>query len=552
MRLQAFGVTEPTSGTDTTRIRTFAERQGDTFIVNGQKIWICRAEHSDLMVLLVRTTPREEVAKPTDGMSVLLVDMKQALGKGLTIRPIRTMLNHATTELFFDDLEVPAENLIGEVDKGFRYIIDGMNAERILIAAECIGDGRFFIDRASAYAKERSVFGKPIGENQAIQFPIARAYVQVTGGGGDGRQGGGHVRRRQALRQRGQHVQAAGLRSLVVCRRYVHPDPWRLRLCRGIRYRAQIPRDAPLSGRTDLDQSDPQPCGDACAGPAEIVLTMDIDHLKSWVGRTEEAEDHADAGRIAELAATLDHAAPPWIDGEAPPLAHWLWFHTHMRQSELGPDGHPKRGGFLPPVELPRRMWAGSRIRFLAPVPVGSALRQLSTIRSVEAKSGKSGAMIFVTVSHEIFANGTRAVIDEQDIVYRQAARPGSAPPPVQPDTRNCDVTRTIHPDPVLLFRYSALIFNGHRIHYDRDYCRDVEGYPGLVVHGPLTATLLMDHFLRARPGARVVSFAFRAQRPLFDIAPFDVCLAETAGGAEIWARNPAGEVAVTSVLETA
>ncbi len=180
LRLQAFGVTEPTSGTDTTRIRTFARKDGDKYIVNGQKIWISRAEHSDLMVLLVRTTPREECAKPSDGISVLLVDMKQALGNGLTIRPIRTMLNHATTELFLDDLEVPAENLIGVEGGGFRYILDGMNAERILIAAECIGDGRFFVDRAAAYATERSVFGKPIATNQAIQFPIARAHVQIT------------------------------------------------------------------------------------------------------------------------------------------------------------------------------------------------------------------------------------------------------------------------------------------------------------------------------------------------------------------------------------
>ncbi|NIJ17891.1 acyl-CoA dehydrogenase family protein [Sphingobium vermicomposti] len=180
LRLQAFGVTEPTSGTDTTRIRTFAKRDGDDYVVNGQKIWISRAEHSDLMVLLVRTTPREECAKPTDGISVLLVDMRDAVDNGLTIRPIRTMLNHATTELFFDDLRVPAENLIGEEGKGFRYILSGMNAERILIASECIGDARFFIDRASAYAKDRSVFGRPIGQNQGIQFPIARAYVQTT------------------------------------------------------------------------------------------------------------------------------------------------------------------------------------------------------------------------------------------------------------------------------------------------------------------------------------------------------------------------------------
>ncbi|NIJ35970.1 alkylation response protein AidB-like acyl-CoA dehydrogenase [Sphingopyxis panaciterrae] len=184
LRLQAFGVTEPTAGTDTTRIRTFAKRVGDNYIVNGQKIWISRAEHSDLMVLLCRTTPREECAKPSDGMSVLLVDMCRALDNGLTIRPIRTMLNHATTELFFDDLEVPAANLIGDEGKGFRYILSGMNAERILIASECIGDGRFFIDRAAAYARERSVFGRAIGQNQGVQFPIARAHVQLAAAAG--------------------------------------------------------------------------------------------------------------------------------------------------------------------------------------------------------------------------------------------------------------------------------------------------------------------------------------------------------------------------------
>ncbi len=184
LRLQAFGVTEPTSGTDTTRIRTVARRDGDNYVVNGQKIWISRVEHSDLMVLLVRTTAREDVAKPTDGMSVLLVNLRDSVGKGLTVRPIRTMINHATTELFFDDLVVPAANLIGEEGKGFRYIIDGMNAERILIASECIGDGRFFIDRAAAYAKEREVFGGPIGENQGVQFPIARAYVNVSAAAG--------------------------------------------------------------------------------------------------------------------------------------------------------------------------------------------------------------------------------------------------------------------------------------------------------------------------------------------------------------------------------
>ncbi|MFT3724326.1 MAG: acyl-CoA dehydrogenase family protein [Hyphomonadaceae bacterium] len=187
LRLQAFGVTEPTSGTDTTRIQTFAKRQGDRYVVNGSKIWISRAEHSDLMVLLCRTSPRDDNGKTSDGMSVLLVDMREAKGpmgrRGLTIKPVRTMLNHATTELFFDNLEVPAENLIGKEGSGFKYIIDGMNAERILIASECIGDGKFFVDRASAYAKDRSVFGAPIGENQGVQFPIARAHVQVTAAG---------------------------------------------------------------------------------------------------------------------------------------------------------------------------------------------------------------------------------------------------------------------------------------------------------------------------------------------------------------------------------
>ena len=180
LRLQAFGVTEPGAGTDTTRITTFARRDGDHYVVRGQKIWISRAEHSDLMVLLCRTTAREEATRPSDGMSVLLVDMREAVGNGLTIRPIRTMLNHATTELFFDDLRVPVGNLIGTEGQGFRYILDGMNAERILIAAECIGDARFFIDRASAYAREREVFGRPIGQNQGVQFPIARAHVQTS------------------------------------------------------------------------------------------------------------------------------------------------------------------------------------------------------------------------------------------------------------------------------------------------------------------------------------------------------------------------------------
>ena len=179
LRLQAFGVSEPTTGSDTTQLKTFATRRGDRYIVRGQKVWISRAEHSDLLLLVVRTTPVEQVKKRTDGLSILLVDLRQAVGHGLTIRPIRTMMNHATTELFFDDLEVPADALIGEEGKGFRYLLDGLNAERILIAAECIGDGRWFVERATRYAKDRVVFGRPIGQNQGIQFPIARAHVNV-------------------------------------------------------------------------------------------------------------------------------------------------------------------------------------------------------------------------------------------------------------------------------------------------------------------------------------------------------------------------------------
>ncbi len=179
LRMQAFGVTEPTSGTDTTSLKTFARRDGDAYVVNGQKIWTSRAEYSDVMVLLARTTPKEETKKRTDGLSVFIVDMQAAKNNGLTIRPIRTMMNHATTEVFFDNMRVPAENLIGEEGKGFRYILSGMNAERILIAAECVGDAKWFIDKATSYARERVVFGRPIGQNQGIQFPIAKAYANM-------------------------------------------------------------------------------------------------------------------------------------------------------------------------------------------------------------------------------------------------------------------------------------------------------------------------------------------------------------------------------------
>ncbi|HTN10771.1 MAG TPA: acyl-CoA dehydrogenase family protein [Acetobacteraceae bacterium] len=179
LRLQAFGVTEPTSGTDTTSLRTFAKKEGDKYIVNGQKVWTSRVEHSDLMLLLARTTPRDQVKRKTEGLSTFIVDMRTVLDKGLTIRPIRTMMNHNSCEVFFDNMEVPAENLVGVEGKGFRYILDGMNAERLLIASECIGDAKWFTAKSTAYANDRKVFGRPIGQNQGIQFPIARAYSQM-------------------------------------------------------------------------------------------------------------------------------------------------------------------------------------------------------------------------------------------------------------------------------------------------------------------------------------------------------------------------------------
>ncbi|WP_028219845.1 acyl-CoA dehydrogenase family protein [Paraburkholderia oxyphila] len=179
LRLQSMGVTEPTTGTDTTKIKTTAVRKGDRYVINGQKVWISRVQHSDLMILLARTTPLSDVTKKSEGMSIFMVDLHEAIGKGLTVQPILNMVNHETNELFFDNLEIPAENLIGEEGKGFKYILDGLNAERTLIAAECIGDGYWFVDKVSKYVKERQVFGRPIGQNQGVQFPIARAFINV-------------------------------------------------------------------------------------------------------------------------------------------------------------------------------------------------------------------------------------------------------------------------------------------------------------------------------------------------------------------------------------
>lgn len=277
-----------------------------------------------------------------------------------------------------------------------------------------------------------------------------------------------------------------------------------------------------------------------------------------WIGRQETVTDMIAPSPLAGLSATLDHVPgeSPWTELQVPPLGHWLYFLPRARQSEIGGDGHPERGGFLPPIQLPRRMWAGSQIRFDAPLPVGVQASRTSTIRAIEAKSGKLGDLVFVTVEHEIAVAGAvgPAIVERQDIVYRQGAAPGSASSPAasatEPVNRICEWSRELKADPAMLFRYSALTFNAHRIHYDRDYCRDVEGYAGLVVHGPFSATLLVDLFLRQHSRAQVRSFAFRAKRPIIDSKPIRLCGKRTASGAELWILDADGHEAITAELE--
>ncbi len=285
---------------------------------------------------------------------------------------------------------------------------------------------------------------------------------------------------------------------------------------------------------------------------SDARLTMidddfDAGLLQQWVGKTEVLHDVVRPETAAALAATLDYPDAPRAGEPLPPLWHWTNFYAIAQQSQLGEDGHPKRGGFLPPVPLPRRMWAGGRFVFHAPIPVGSSVARTSTIRSVSAKEGSSGRLVFVTVRHEISRDGQLAITEEHDIVYRGMPTPGSAAPPPKPAPLNPRWSRTIHPDPVLLFRYSALTFNGHRIHYDRTYVTEVEGYPGLIVHGPLIATLLVDLVRREVPGVEIAEFRFRAVSPLFDIDAFSVCGEPAADGKTIklWAQNSRGELAM-------
>jgi 3-methylfumaryl-CoA hydratase len=277
-------------------------------------------------------------------------------------------------------------------------------------------------------------------------------------------------------------------------------------------------------------------------------MTIDIDHLKRWIGNSETNSETIAPFPANALAATLDRGDPAYANGdELPPLWHWLHFLPVSPLAEAGPDGHPARGGFLPPVPLPRRMWAGSRLCFPAPLRIGDAATKVSTVRRMEMKQGKSGPLVFVTVGHAVSVGGIAAIDEEHDIVYRENAAPGTAAPPPPQSPGDAQFTRAITPDPVLLFRYSALTFNSHRIHYDQPYVTGVERYPGLIVHGPLLATLMLDNLRRAHPDRAVASFSFRALSPVFDTAPFVVCgaLAEDAASARLWVRHESGGLAM-------
>ena len=265
--------------------------------------------------------------------------------------------------------------------------------------------------------------------------------------------------------------------------------------------------------------------------------------LAEWIGRTESAEDTANPWPVAALRAVLDGGAASDRGDELPPGGHWLYFLKAAPASQLGPDGHPKVGGFLPAVALPWRMWAGGRLTFHRPVRVGERLRRVSEIIAVKERTGRSGPLVFVTVRHTIGSDAGAAITEEHDIVYRGG--PAFEPQPPEPAPASATWARELVPDAVLLFRYSALTFNGHRIHYDADYCRDDCGYPGLVVHGPLIATLLMDLAQRAKPDMRLATFGFRAVRPLFAGRPMTLNARAEGNGLALWAADDAGALAM-------
>ncbi|GAB3773443.1 MaoC family dehydratase N-terminal domain-containing protein [Ramlibacter monticola] len=278
--------------------------------------------------------------------------------------------------------------------------------------------------------------------------------------------------------------------------------------------------------------------------PDSALSPEQLAELRAWEGRSETLRDEITAAPVRNLSATLDRDDPlPQAGTELPPLWHWLYFLPGHRHGEIGPDGHARRGGFLPPVPLPRRMWAGGRLSWHAPLRVGDSIERISRIGSVAHKSGRSGDLVFVTVRHEVRNAQGLALSEEHDIVYRALAQAGDPAPPPQAAPADAPWSREIVPDPVLLFRYSALTFNGHRIHYDRSYVTEVEGYPGLIVHGPLIATLLVDLARRQRPDATLRSFAFRAVRPTFDLHAFRVNgkPSEDGRGAQLWAQDHEG-----------
>ncbi len=280
--------------------------------------------------------------------------------------------------------------------------------------------------------------------------------------------------------------------------------------------------------------------------PVSAAAAQAEPDLRAWIGRSETVRDRVSPTPAVALNATLDHPPVAFEPGSVlPPLWHWLYFLPLHRQSEIGADGHPRRGGFLPPVALPRRMWAGSQFEFRGPIRIGDRVERTSTIADVTSKEGRSGRLVFVKVRHEVRCNDAAdaALVEYHDIVYRDAQRPGDVVPPPHPAPEGAVWRRRLEPDPVLLFRYSALTFNGHRIHYDRRYVTEVEGYPGLVVHGPLIATLLLDLLRRERPEAELATFSFKALRPTFDGAPMHVQGAptEAGGSVRLWASDHEG-----------
>ena len=282
-----------------------------------------------------------------------------------------------------------------------------------------------------------------------------------------------------------------------------------------------------------------------------IETDVKLDHLRTWIGRTETRTDLATAVPYAALSATLDREDAEPADGTVvPPLWHWLYFLPMASMRDVGPDGHPKRGGFLPPVPLPRRMFAGGRFEFHHPLRIGERISRTSRITDVSGKEGRSGTLVFVTVRHEISNSGGVALSEEHDIVYRENPRTDAPVPKPTPAPAGETFSREIVPDPVLLFRYSALTFNSHRIHYDRSYATEVEGYPGLIVHGPLIATLLVDLLRRSLPDAKISRFSFRAVRPLFDIHRFTICGRAQEKRVALWSRDHEGCLSMQASAE--